>query len=123
MRARPKLRFSPILPFKSGSLLFRLVLSEIKLEQAKKSLYKEIQQAYYNAVAASRQCESSDEALSSANAAFILMQRKYENGKATVTEFQDAKTKYMSAESQQIQSRYTYLFRKKILDFYRGKEL
>ena len=96
---------------------------QIKLEQAKKSLYKEIQQAYYNAVAASRQCESSDEALASANAAFILMQRKYENGKATVTEFQDAKTKYMSAESQQIQSRYTYLFRKKILDFYRGREL
>lgn len=93
---------------------------QIKLEQTKKSLYKEIQQAYYNAVAASRQCESSDEALVSANTAFVLMQRKYENGKATATEFQDAKTKFMRAESQQIQSRYTYLFRKKILDFYRG---
>jgi len=96
---------------------------QIKLEQTKKQLYKEIQQAYYNAVAAGRQCESSDEALASANAAFILMQRKYENGKATATEFQDAKTKYMSAESKQIQSRYTYLFRKKILNFYRGMEL
>lgn len=93
---------------------------QIKLEQTKKSLYKEIQQAYYNAVAASRQCESSDEAYASANTAFVLMQRKYENGKATATEFQDAKTKFMRAESQQIQSRYTYLFRKKILDFYRG---
>lgn len=96
---------------------------EIKLEQTKKQLYKEIQQAYYNAVAAGRQCESSDEALVSANTAFELMQRKYENGKATATEFQDAKTKYMRAESQQIQSRYTYLFRKKILNFYRGMEL
>ena len=37
--------------------------------------------------------------------------------------YQDAKTKYMRAESQQIQSRYTYLFRKKILNFYRGMEL
>lgn len=96
---------------------------QIKLDQAKKQLYKEIQQAYYNAVAAGRQCESSDEALVSANTAFELMQRKYENGKATATEFQDAKTKYMRAESQQIQSRYTYLFRKKILNFYRGMEL
>jgi outer membrane protein len=96
---------------------------EIKLEQSKKQLYKEIQQAYYNAVAAGRQCESSDEALKSANTAFELMQRKYENGKATATEYQDAKTKYMRAESQQIQSRYTYLFRKKILNFYRGMEL
>ena len=96
---------------------------QIKLEQTKKSLYKEIQQAYYNAVAASRQCESSDAALSSASVAFELMQRKYENGKATLADYQDAKTKYMRAESQQIQSRYTYLFRRKILDFYRGKEL
>ena len=96
---------------------------EVRLEQAKKTLYKEIQQAYYNAVAASRQCESSDVALSSALTAMNLMQRKYENGKATATEFQDAKTKYMRAESQQIQSRYTYLFRQKILDFYRGKQL
>lgn len=96
---------------------------QIKLDLAKKQLYKEIQQAYYNAVAASRQCGSSDEALASANTAFQLMQLKYENGKATATEYQDAKTKLMRAESQQIQSRYTYLFRKKILEFYRGREL
>ena len=96
---------------------------EMKLDQTKKSLYKEIQQAYYNAVAASRQCESSDAALSSASIAFDLMQRKYENGKATAVDYQDAKTKYMEAESQQIQSRYTYLFRRKILEFYRGNEL
>ena len=96
---------------------------QVRLEQTKKTLYKEIQQAYYNAVAASRQCESSDVALSSAQTALDLMQRKYENGKATATEFQDAKTQYMRAESQQIQSRYTYLFRQKILDFYRGKQL
>lgn len=96
---------------------------QMRLDLAKKSLYKEIQQAYYNAVAASRQCESSDAALASASVAFDLMQRKYENGKATAIDYQDAKTKYMQAEIQQIQSRYTYLFRRKILDFYRGKEL
>ena len=96
---------------------------QMRLDETKKSLYKEIQQAYYNAVAAIRQCESSDAALASASVAFDLMQRKYENGKATAVDYQDAKTKYMQAESQQIQSRYTYLFRRKILDFYRGKTL
>lgn len=93
---------------------------QMRLEQVKKSLYKEIQQAYYNAVAAIRQCESSDVALTSASTSFDLMQRKYENGKATLADYQDAKTKYMQAESQQILSRYTWLFRRKILDFYRG---
>ena len=96
---------------------------QMRLEQVKKSLYKEIQQAYYNAVAAIRQCESSDVALTSASTSFDLMQRKYENGKATLADYQDAKTKYMQAESQQILSRYTWLFRRKILDFYRGISL
>lgn len=96
---------------------------QMRLEQVKKSLYKEIQQAYYNAVAAIRQCESSDVALTSASTSFDLMQRKYENGKATLADYQDAKTKYMQAESQQILSRYTWLFRRKILDFYRGMTL
>lgn len=105
------------------SARLQVFAQQMRLEQTKKSLYKEIQQAYYNAVAANRQCESSDVALSSASTSFDLMQRKYENGKATLADYQDAKTKYMQAESQQIQSRYTYLFRRKILDFYRGKNL
>ena len=92
---------------------------EIQLEETKKSLYKEIQQAYYNALAAQRQCSSSDAALVSSQAAFELMQRKYENGKATATEFQEAKTNLSKAESTAVQSRYTFLFRRKILEFYR----
>ena len=95
---------------------------EIQLEETKKSLYKEIQQAYYNALAAQRQCESSETALASAQTAFELVQRKYDNGKATATEFQEAKTNLSRAESNSIQSRYTFLFRQKILEFYRGKE-
>lgn len=67
--------------------------------------------------------DNGDAALASASTAFDLMQRKYENGKATATDFQDAKTRYLRAESQQIQARYTYLFRQKILDFYRGRPL
>ncbi len=95
---------------------------EIQLEETKKSLYKEIQQAYYNAVAAQRQCASSETALASAQTAFELMRRKYDNGKATATEFQESKTNLSRAESNSIQAKYTFLFRHKILEFYRGVE-
>ena len=95
---------------------------EIQLEETKKSLYKEIQQAYYNALAAQRQCGSSETALASAQTAFELMQRKYENGKATATEFQEAKTNLQKAESMAVQSRYTFFFRHKILEFYRSSD-
>lgn len=101
----------------------RVKSQEIQLEETKKSLYKEIQQAYFNALAAQRQCASSDVALSSAQTAFSLMQKKYENGKATATEFQESKTALTKAESNAIQARYTFLFRQKILNFYRGEQL
>lgn len=93
---------------------------QIQLEEAKKGLYKEIQQAYYNAVAAQRQCASSDAALTSSQKSFDLMQRKYENGKATATDYQQAKTELARAASNAVQSKYTFLFRQKILEFYRG---
>ncbi len=96
---------------------------EIQLEETRKSLYKDIQQAYYNALAAQRQCSSSEVALVASQAAFELMQRKYENGKATATEYQEARTNLQKAEATDVQARYTYMFRRKILEFYRESRL
>ena len=96
---------------------------QMQLEETKKALYKEIQQAYYNALAAQKQCISSYAALQSSQTAFNLMQKKYENGKATATEYQESKTALQKAESTALQSRYTFLFRQKIIEFYRGRPL
>lgn len=96
---------------------------QFQLEETQKNLYKEIQQAYYNALAAQKQCISSDAALTASRTAFNLMQKKYENGKATSTEYQESKTNLQKAESTALQSRYTFLFRQKILEFYRGQSL
>ena len=96
---------------------------QMQLEETKKALYKEIQQAYYNALAAQKQCISSNAALQSAQTAFNLMQKKYENGKATATEYQESKTALQKAESTALQSRYTFLFRQKIIEFYKGRPL
>ena len=91
-----------------------------QLEEAKKSLYKEIQQAYYNAVNAKTQYQSSQTASEAAEASFRLMKEKYANGKANATEYNEARTNWMKALSDCIQAKYEYLFRTKILDFYRG---
>ncbi len=95
----------------------------LQLDNVKKSLYKEIQQAYYNALAASSKYTSSEAAAHSSKDAFILTQAKYENGKATITEFNEAKNIYLNAESDLVQARYEYLYQTALLDFYRGKEL
>ena len=96
---------------------------QLQLEDTQKALYKEIQQAYYNALAAQKQCANSDVALAASRTAFNLMQKKYENGKATATEYQESKTAFLKAEATALQSRYTFLFRQKILEFYRGTEM
>ena len=94
-----------------------------QLEDSKKALYKEIQQAYYNAVSAESQYQSSRTAGQAAEASFVLMKEKYSNGKANATEYNEARTAWMKAVSDRIQAKYDYLFRTKILDFYKGEPL
>lgn len=95
----------------------------LQLENVKKSLYKEIQQAYYNAVAARAQYESSSEAVASNKAAFDLMSAKYEYGKANITEFNESKNNLLKAESDLARSKYEYMYDMSLIDFYRGRSL
>ena len=94
-----------------------------QLEESKKTLYKEIQQAYYNAVSAESQYQSSITADKAAEVSFNLMKEKYVNGKANSTQYNEARTNWMKAVSDRIQAKYDYLFRTKILDFYKGVPL
>lgn len=96
---------------------------QLQLENVKKSLYKEIQQAYYNALAAKAQYESSREAVASNKAAFDLMSAKYEYGKANITEFNESKNNLLKAESDLARSKYEYMYDMSLIDFYRGRSL
>jgi Outer membrane protein len=92
----------------------------IALDQTKKDLYKEIQQAWHNAVAAESKYNTSSVAVAANEESFRLMTEKFENGQATSVEFNEAKLNLMKALSDKIQAKYSYLFRTKILDFYKG---
>jgi outer membrane protein len=96
---------------------------QLQLDNTKKTLYKDIQQVYYNALNAQSKEKSSEEALQSSKDAFTLMQAKYENGKATITEFNEAKNTYLRAESDLVQARYENLYQQALIEFYRGKDL
>ena len=98
-------------------------LQQIQLDKAKQSLYKEIQQAWSNAVAAEAKYRSSSEAATAAEDAFRLTQAKYENGKATITEFNESRNQLLKTQSDRVQATYEYLFQSRLLDFYRGSAL
>lgn len=101
----------------------QLESQQLSLEQTRKGMFKEIQQAYYNAVAAQEQCSSASVSEEASKVAFALMTAKFENGQATATEYQEAKTRLFKAQSDGLKARYSFLFRCKIIDFYRGRPL
>ena len=93
---------------------------ELMMENAKKTLYKEIQQAYYNATAAQEKYISSGKSADASRLAFDYAEDRYAAGKSTAFEYAEAKTKYAQSLAEQAQAKYSFIFRAKILDFYRG---
>jgi len=96
---------------------------QIQLESVKKALYKEIQQAYYNAVTAQARYAGSRESAASARQHYELTEEKYKVGKADIAAYNDARNSWLRAESEHIQARFQCLYQTKLLDFYRGREL
>ncbi|MBN2486736.1 MAG: TolC family protein [Bacteroidales bacterium] len=93
------------------------------LEQTKQQLYKEIRQAYYDAVSSGEKHKAAAEAVNSYKEAFVYTEQKYNVGMVNSVEYNIAKNNYIKAESELLQAKFQYIFSIKILDFYRGKPL
>ena len=93
-------------------------LQELQLENTKKSLYKEIQQAYYNALTSGEKYKAAEAAYKSAEKSFGYMKERLDNGRATMYEYNDSKTSLTKALSNSAQAKYDFILRKKILEFY-----
>ena len=96
---------------------------QLALDNTKKTLYQDIQKVYYNALNAQAKEKASQQAVATANDAFHLTQAKYENGKATITEFNESKNNYLKAESDLVQARYENIYQQALIAFYRGNDL
>ena len=92
--------------------------ARLQLDDATTRMYKTIQQAYYQAVAAEKKQTASAIALNTSREAMLAMQEKYNYGRATPTEFEQAKTSYAKSAAEAIQDKYEWLLRLRILNFY-----
>jgi outer membrane protein len=99
---------------------FSINNQQLSLDNAKKTLFKEIQTAYLNAVAAQEKYKASQQAIKATSESFNYAKERYETGKSSVFEFNEAKTKLVRSRSEEVQSKYDYIFTTKILDFYNG---
>ena len=97
--------------------------AEYELEQTKKDLYKDVQQAHADAIAAYEKYQASIKAVESNTESFNYTQQKYEVGMVNSVDFNISKNDLLKAKSNLIQAKYEYIFKLKILDFYMGKKI
>lgn len=97
--------------------------SELALDNVKLNLYKEIQQAYQSATSAQSKYQSAEKACIAAEESFKYAKDRYDIGKISVYEYSEAQLKVLKSKSEQLQAKYDFVFRAKILDFYAGKEI
>lgn len=95
---------------------------QLSLENTEKTLRKEIQQAYGNARAAQQKMAAMENSLEASRVAYDYAKAGYDMGKKTLLELNESKIRYHKAESDLLQARYEYLYRCKIIEYYRNAE-
>jgi outer membrane protein len=93
------------------------------LEGSKKQLYKNIQKAYTDAIAALKKYNSSLKAVASSEESFRYTEQKFNVGMVTSVDYNASKTQLLNAQADMSQAKYEYIFKTKVLDFYKGMPL
>ena len=127
---RAQLGFSLNIPIFNGmKTKYRVKMTELSiadqqldLENTEKTLRKEIRQAYGNAQAAQQKMAAMQNSLDASRVAYDYAKGGYDMGKKTLLELNESKIRFHKAESDLLQARYEYLYRCKILEFYRNAE-
>ncbi|TKG94587.1 TolC family protein [Puteibacter caeruleilacunae] len=94
--------------------------SELNLENAKNQLREDIETAYTNAVASLKKYMANDKAVVNLKEAFRYMEERYNLGVVNSVDYNEAKNNLTAAQSNLLQAKYEFIFRTKILDFYKG---
>ena len=97
--------------------------AELQLQDQKNQLYASVQQAYNDALAAKRQFDASDKSVRATEKAFEYAEQRFGVGMMNTLEFSTASNNMMRAKSELLRSKYDYIFKMKVLDFYQGKPI
>ena len=97
--------------------------SRLNLDLQKQNLYKSIQQAKTQATGAMERYKANLEAVQSMEEAFRYTEQKYEVGLVDILEYKTAKNNLNKTKSDLSQAKYEYIFRTKILEFYKGEQI
>tara|TARA_B100000900_G_scaffold283146_1_gene242485 strand:- start:5088 stop:6407 length:1320 start_codon:yes stop_codon:yes gene_type:complete len=100
-----------------------IIKSENLLIQAKLDLENLIYQSLKNAKGASKTFEASVKTFQARKTAYDYSKERFKNGSINTLDFLQIQQQYEDAQSELIKSKYDYIFKIKVLEFYCGIEL
>jgi outer membrane protein len=103
----------------------KLNVKQVELQQEQNSftLKQDIYKAYNDAVAAMQQFNANRKGVTSSQKAYDFAMRRYELGLLSTYDLITTQTTLQQAKSQLLYSQYDYVFKMKLLEFYRGQGL
>lgn len=97
--------------------------AELQLEQAKMTMEQNVHRAYNDAKASLSNYYANKASVSSNEKAFEWAELRYEQGLTNITDYADSRTRLENARATMTRSKYDFIFKLKILEFYQGKTI
>jgi outer membrane protein len=99
------------------------MVAQLNEQNTKNVLRKTIEQAYTDLKNSLKKYEATREQLKTAEISYKSIEKKYNVGMVTAIDFLVEKNNFAQAQSNVIQSKYNYIFKSKVLDFYQGNTI
>ena len=95
--------------------------AELEMQQLRDEVALEVRQAYLDYQMAQKELDVTAKQVAAAERALRAEEARYDAGLTTLVALNEAQASYVQATSDQIATRYAYLFRQKLLDYYTGR--
>ena len=100
-----------------------VITTKLNEQNTKNVLRKSVEQTYTDLRASVKKYEATKQQLAAVESVYQNAEKKYTVGVMSATDFLIQKNNFTQSQSSLIQSKYDYIFKSKILDFYQGKAI
>jgi outer membrane protein len=97
--------------------------NELTVQQTRVQLEQEVRKAYLDVTRSKANYEATEKAVEASRLAFDWNELRFNQGVVGMSEYLDARNRLAQAESNFVRSKYDWIFKRKIIDFYMGVPL
>lgn len=97
--------------------------AELQNERVRQQLKSDIQKSIADSKAAQKQYEAATKTFEAAKASFENAEKRYKIGSLSTYDYNTSRNNMDTAEVEALMAKYEYIFKTKVLDFYRGRKI